>query len=185
MSYLDQLSGGSQYDYRALPPHKRLLITPVQVADLSHTGLSVALAGGGAAADDAALVDPKGSVRGTLRNTIRTLPGEIRRDYRAGLKKRQAQEQVRRRQWRQQQRQCRQQRRQQQQQQQHPYEDGDGGGAAGGGKYRGFARPPSLESISPSELNDMIDHEDNEMVPVDEQPPKEVDQDQLALELKE
>ncbi len=157
MSYLDQLSGGSQHDYRALPPHKRLLITPVQVADLSHTGLSVALAGGGAATADAAFVDPTGSVRATLRKTIRALPGEIRRDYRAGLKQRQAQEQVRRRQRARQQRRRRRPR-QQQQHQQHCYDDdgGGGGGGGGGGEYRG-SRPPSLESISPSELNDMID----------------------------
>jgi hypothetical protein len=176
MSYLDQLSGGSQHDYRALPPHKRLLITPVQVADLSHTGLSVALAGGGAATADAAFVDPTGSVRGTLRNTIRNLPGEIRRDYRAGLKQRQAQEQVRRRQ------RARQQRRQRRQR---CYDDGGGGGGGGGGEYRGFARPPSLESISPSELNDMIDREDNEIVPAREQRAEELEQHQLEPELRE
>ena len=78
--YLDQFSAGNFGDHRKQHRHKRLLVQPVAVPDLSHTGVVTAIEGQGNP-DVSRYTNVNGSVTNKLRNVIaKTIPA-IRNDY--------------------------------------------------------------------------------------------------------
>jgi len=81
--YLDTLSCGSQTNFQSFPLHKKLLVQPITLPDLSHLGISTKINGGGPEVEaQNRYANFDGSVTNSLRNIVRRVPQAIREDYR-------------------------------------------------------------------------------------------------------